>query len=78
MLDFQADPLFLEADASSSQSPAVIPPSSLEPWPERIEILEAFADLPDVRNASGKRHHMALCRALVTNPKPYSITMSRF
>ncbi len=33
---------------------------------ERIEILEAFADLPDVRHASGKRHQMALCLALFT------------
>ncbi|MFP4219157.1 MAG: transposase family protein [Phormidium sp.] len=39
---------------------------SLEAWPERIEILEAFADLPDVRKASGKRHHIALCLALFT------------
>ena len=31
-----------------------------------IEILEAFADLPDVRRASGKRHQMTLCLALFT------------
>jgi hypothetical protein len=46
------------------QSPAVAPQPSFEAQPERIEILEAFADLPDVRQASGKRHHMALCLAL--------------
>lgn len=34
--------------------------------PERIEILAAFADLPDVRQASGKRHQMTLCLALFT------------
>jgi hypothetical protein len=49
-----------------SQAPAVAPQPSLEARPERIEILEAFADLPDVRKASGKRHHMALCLALFT------------
>ncbi len=48
------------------QSPAVAAPPSLEARPERIEILEAFADLPDVRKASGKRHQMALCLALFT------------
>ena len=39
---------------------------SSQPSSERIEILEAFADIPDVRNASGKRHQMALCLALFT------------
>jgi hypothetical protein len=39
-------------------------PSS--PSTERIEILEAFADLPDVRHTSGKRHQMTLCLALFT------------
>jgi hypothetical protein len=48
------------------QSPAVALQPSFEAQPERIEILEAFADLPDVRQASGKRHHMALCLALFT------------
>ena len=48
------------------QSPAGAPQPSFEAQPERIEILEAFADLPDVRQASGKRHHMALCLALFT------------
>jgi hypothetical protein len=33
---------------------------------DRIEILAAFADLPDVRPASGKRHQMTLCLALFT------------
>jgi hypothetical protein len=33
---------------------------------DRLEILEAFADLPDVRQASGKRHQMTLCLALFT------------
>jgi len=32
----------------------------------RIEILEAFAELPDTRHPSGKRHQMALCLALFT------------
>jgi len=36
------------------------------PSTERLEILEAFADLPDSRNASGKRHQMTLCLALFT------------
>lgn len=38
----------------------------VHPSPERIEILAAFADLPDVRQASGKRHQMTLCLALFT------------
>lgn len=38
----------------------------VQPATERIEILEAFADLPDVRQASGKRHQMTLCLALFT------------
>ena len=33
---------------------------------EHIEILEAFAELPDMRQASGKRHQMTLCLALFT------------
>jgi hypothetical protein len=33
---------------------------------DRIEILEAFAELPDIRHSSGKRHQMALCLALFT------------
>ncbi len=33
---------------------------------ERIEILAAFADLPDARRAEGQRHSMALCLALFT------------
>ncbi len=36
------------------------------PTTDRIEILEAFSDLPDVRHSSGKRHQMALCLALFT------------
>ena len=36
------------------------------PATDRIEILEVFADLPDVRHSSGKRHQMALCLALFT------------
>ena len=31
---------------------------------ERIEILEAFAEMPDARNPSGQRHQLALCLAL--------------
>ena len=48
-----------------ASTPAVID-SRLEPAVERIEILDAFMDLPDVRRASGKRHDMALCLALFT------------
>ena len=33
---------------------------------EQIEILAAFADLPDRRRAGGKRHQIALCLALFT------------
>ena len=51
--------------------PTPIPTSAVIDLPsesavERIEILEAFADLPDVRRAAGKRHQMALCLALFT------------
>ena len=50
--------------------PPPVPPAVIdsrpEPAVERIEILEAFVDLPDVRRAAGKRHHMALCLALFT------------
>ena len=48
------------------QSAPVISRHKLEPYPERIEILEAFAEMPDVRNPSGKRHQVALCLALFT------------
>lgn len=37
-----------------------------QPSTDRIEILDALAELPDVRHASGKRHQMALCLALFT------------
>jgi hypothetical protein len=33
---------------------------------KRLELLEAFSELPDSRKASGKRHEMALCLALFT------------
>lgn len=50
--------------------PPKFPPSevllSSEVSPERIEILEAFSDIPDVRKVSGKRHQIALCLALFT------------
>lgn len=32
----------------------------------QIEILAAFADIPDLRKAGGKRHQIALCLALFT------------
>ena len=48
-----------------TSTPLVID-SRLESTAERIEILEAFSDLPDVRRAAGKRHPMALCLALFT------------
>ncbi len=46
----------------------IVSPSTcvLESVPQRIEILEAFADIADVRQASGKRHSVALCLALFT------------
>lgn len=34
--------------------------------PKTLEILEAFAELPDRRQTSGRRHQMALCLALFT------------
>lgn len=37
-----------------------------QPSKTHIEILAAFAELPDVRQASGKRHQMTLCLALFT------------
>lgn len=37
-----------------------------QPSTDRLEILDAFAELPDVRQASGKRHQMTLCLALFT------------
>ena len=46
-------------------------PSS--PPSERLEILDAFAELPDTRHTSGKRHQMALCLALFT----LAVTASR-
>ncbi len=50
--------------------PPPVPPAVIdsrpEPAVERIGILEAFIDLPDVRKAAGKRHQMALCLALFT------------
>lgn len=33
---------------------------------KRIEILEAFADIPDRRRTKGKRHQVPLCLALFT------------
>lgn len=44
----------------------VVSCSRSKPAAERIEILEVFAEMPDVRNASGKRHQIALCLALFT------------
>lgn len=48
--------------------PAIILPSpdQAESCPQRIEILEVFADIPDPRQSSGKRHQVALCLALFT------------
>lgn len=50
--------------------PPPMPPtvfdSRIEPAVERVEILNASVDLPDVRKASGKRHQMALCLTLFT------------
>lgn len=44
MLEFQANLFFCRAYASPPQSPAVVPQPSHEARPERIEIIEAFAD----------------------------------
>lgn len=41
-------------------------PDQVESSPQPIEILEAFADIPDRRQSSGKRHQVALCLALFT------------
>jgi hypothetical protein len=32
----------------------------------QLAIVEAFADLPDIRRKAGQRHHQALCLALFT------------
>ena len=66
MLKFQANFNGSSVYASAPSRPPAVFDSRLEPAVERIEILEAFADLPDVRKASGKRHHLALCLALFT------------
>jgi hypothetical protein len=47
---------------SSSTVLVTAPEVSAEP----IEILAAFADIPDRRRAGGKRHQIALCLALFT------------
>lgn len=50
-----------------SAPPILLPSPALEePSPNRIEILEAFAHIPDVRKVSGKRHQVPLCLALFT------------
>jgi hypothetical protein len=33
---------------------------------EQLEILSVFSEIPDARQSSGKRHHIALCLALFT------------
>ena len=65
-IKFQANFNGSSVYASAPSRPPAVFDSRLEPAVERIEILEAFADLPDVRKASGKRHHLALCLALFT------------
>ena len=51
-------------------SPSIRPefptPSPVTCAKERIEILEAFAELSDPRRAAGKRHQVPLCLALFT------------
>ncbi len=47
-------------------TPAIVAQSEFEPAPERIEILAAFAEIPDRRQSSGKRHQISLCLALFT------------
>lgn len=67
MLEFQTySPFALGSMHLLPQSSTDAPPANPESLPKRIEILEAFAELPDVRNASGKRHHITLCLALFT------------
>ena len=66
MLELQANFNGSSVYASAPSRPPAVFDSRLEPAVERIEILEAFVDLPDVRKASGKRHHLALCLALFT------------
>ena len=53
--------MHLPPKVPSSGSPLI-----LEPAPDRIEILDAFADIPDIRKISGKRHQIVLCLALFT------------
>lgn len=47
-------------------APPCAPPCPVESAPHSIEILDAFAHIADVRQASGKRHSVALCLALFT------------
>lgn len=47
-------------------SAATIADSQPETCTEQIELLEAFAQMPDVRRAPGKRHSIQLCLALFT------------
>ena len=64
MLDFRLVSMVLAfMRLPPTPTPAVIDSRS-ESAVERIEILEAFVDLPDVRRAAGKGHHLALCLAL--------------
>lgn len=47
-------------------TPAIVAQTEFEPAPARIEILAAFAEIPDRRQSSGKRHQISLCLALFT------------
>jgi len=47
-------------------APAAVIDSPSESAVERLEILEAFINLPAGRRAAGQRHHLALCLALFT------------
>ena len=53
----------LSPTPSAAAAPVVSAPNGRT---EQIEILAAFADLPDRRRAGGKRHQIALCLALFT------------
>jgi hypothetical protein len=57
---------FTKVYTSASSISCVVLQISHEPLTEQIEILDAFAELPDVHNASGKRHPIALCLVLFT------------
>ena len=51
---------------SSCHQLELLAQSQVNPANERLEIVEAFAELSDTRRAAGKRHQVPLCLALFT------------